>query len=225
MVLKPLNHEGTDRFSIINGAWQADDRGRLIELYRDANDAVAGKPVIAIQEMVPGARGAHFSYATLCKDGQVVASVSGMRDRLLPVDFGSSAFVSVNALRGSLDANGAGRVAAASRGPRACRLRTGFAAVAEAVGIALRGSGADEISLAMGVGVLRWVFIILVAGVIVFLISRDRAISSLRAAVQALTETLDGALGRIETLEEAQTKKKRRIGQSGSWWSGSTTSG
>lgn len=92
MILKPLNHEGTDRFSIINGAWQADDREQLLKLYGEANDAVAGKPVIAIQEMVPGLRESHFSYATLCRDGQVIASVSAMRRRLLPVDFGSSAY-------------------------------------------------------------------------------------------------------------------------------------
>lgn len=92
LILKPMNHEGTDRFSIINGAWRADDKDELLALYRDANEAVGGKPVIAIQEMVPGLGEAHLSYATLCKDGEIKATIMVRRTRLLPVDFGSSAF-------------------------------------------------------------------------------------------------------------------------------------
>jgi len=93
VVLKPTNHEGTDRFSLINGAWRADDREALMSLYGEASEAVGGKSVIAVQEMVPGGGEAHFSYAALADHGRVVASLMARRVRLLPVDFGSSSFV------------------------------------------------------------------------------------------------------------------------------------
>jgi len=93
MVLKPLIHEGTDRFSVISGAWRADDRQELLSLYNDANEAVGNEPVIAIQEMIPGGGETQFSFATLCRDGHVLACVLARRKRLLPVDFGASTYV------------------------------------------------------------------------------------------------------------------------------------
>jgi D-aspartate ligase len=92
MILKPSNHEGSDAFSIISGAWRADNREELLQLYDKASDAVANRPVVTVQEMIPGGGEAQFSYAALCDDGQVLASVFAQRKRLLPVDFGASAY-------------------------------------------------------------------------------------------------------------------------------------
>ncbi len=93
MILKPANHQGTDRFSIISGAWPAANRAELLSLYDQASEAVGHKPIITIQEMIPGGGEAQFSYTALCKDGQVLACVFAQRKRLLPVDFGASAYV------------------------------------------------------------------------------------------------------------------------------------
>jgi D-aspartate ligase len=92
MILKPANHQGNDRFSIISGAWQANNRAELLSLYDRAN-AAADESVIVIQEMIPGGGEAQFSYAALCKNGHVLARVFAQRKRLLPVDFGSSSYV------------------------------------------------------------------------------------------------------------------------------------
>lgn len=93
MVLKPSDHEGNDRFSIISGAWRADSREELLNLYDQASDAVGGRPVITVQEMIPGGGEAQFSFTALCENGHVLASVFAQRKRLLPIDFGSSAYV------------------------------------------------------------------------------------------------------------------------------------
>ncbi len=92
MILKPANHYGNDRFSILSGAWQANNRAELLLLY-DRASAAADKSVIVIQEMIPGGGETQFSYAALCKDGHVLARVFAQRKRLLPIDFGSSAYV------------------------------------------------------------------------------------------------------------------------------------
>ncbi len=93
MILKPANHQGLDRFSIISGAWRASDRAELLSLYDEASDAVGGKPIITVQEMIPGGGEAQFSYTALCDKGRVLACVTAQRKRLLPVDFGASAYV------------------------------------------------------------------------------------------------------------------------------------
>lgn len=93
MILKPANHQGSDRFSIISGAWPAADRAELLSLYDQASEAVGNQPIITVQEMIPGGGEAQFSYTALCQDGRVLACVFAQRKRLLPVDFGASAYV------------------------------------------------------------------------------------------------------------------------------------
>lgn len=92
MILKPANHQGSDRFSIISGAWRANDREELLSLYDQASEAVGGKPIITMQEMIPGGGEAQFSYTALCDEGRVLACLFAQRKRLLPVDFGASAY-------------------------------------------------------------------------------------------------------------------------------------
>lgn len=92
MIVKPLNHEGTDEFSKISGAWRADDRKELLDVYRRASESLSGRQLIVVQEMVPGIRG-HYCYTALCDEGRVLADLSAERMRLVPVDFGSSAAV------------------------------------------------------------------------------------------------------------------------------------
>lgn len=93
LILKPTIHEGTDRFSTISGAWRADSSQELLSLYNAANAAVENRPVITVQEMIPGGGETQFSFAALCQEGHVLASVLARRKRLLPVDFGASTYV------------------------------------------------------------------------------------------------------------------------------------
>ena len=91
MILKPAHHQGHDRFSVINGAWRADNRQELLALY-DKACTVADSSVIMIQEMIPGGGDAQFGYGALCKEGRVLACVNVSRKRLLPIDFGSCVY-------------------------------------------------------------------------------------------------------------------------------------
>jgi D-aspartate ligase len=92
VVMKPANHRGSDRFSILSGVWRANDRKELVELYTEAS-SVADPSVIMIQEMIPGGGEAQFSYAALCQDGRPLAYALAQRKRMLPVDSGSSSYV------------------------------------------------------------------------------------------------------------------------------------
>jgi D-aspartate ligase len=71
--------------------WRADDARDLAAGYRRACE-VADPTTLMVQELVPG--DGHFSFAALCQDGRVVASVTARRTRQYPLDFGrASTFV------------------------------------------------------------------------------------------------------------------------------------
>lgn len=91
LVLKPAHHQGHDLFSIGRG-WQVFNRQELLARYDEACSLV-DPSVVLIQEMIPGGGETQFSFAALCHAGNVLASVSAQRKRLLPADFGTSAYI------------------------------------------------------------------------------------------------------------------------------------
>lgn len=91
LLLKPAHHQGEDLFSVGRG-WQVSNRRELLARYDQACSLVAPSTVL-IQEMIPGGGDAQFSFAAMCHQGNVLASVSARRKRLLPADFGTGAYV------------------------------------------------------------------------------------------------------------------------------------
>jgi predicted ATP-grasp superfamily ATP-dependent carboligase len=92
VILKPAFRQGMDEFTQAK-AWKADDRKQLMALYRRAA-ALVGNDAIIVQEWIPGAGEAQFSYAALCENGEPLVSMTARRSRQHPIDFGrSSTFV------------------------------------------------------------------------------------------------------------------------------------
>jgi D-aspartate ligase len=91
-ILKPATHAVASRFTS-DKAWQVTSREELLARYREATEMIPADQIL-IQEMVPGAGEAQFSYAALCYDGEPIASLTARRTRQYPIDFGySSSFV------------------------------------------------------------------------------------------------------------------------------------
>jgi len=92
VILKPATRAGEDAFTRAK-AWKANTREQLVALYRRAVQLV-GSDTIIVQEWIPGAGEAQFSYAALCESGEPLASLTARRTRQHPIDFGrSSTFV------------------------------------------------------------------------------------------------------------------------------------
>jgi predicted ATP-grasp superfamily ATP-dependent carboligase len=92
VILKPAFRKGMDEFTQAK-AWKAEDREQLVALYRRAS-ALVGNDAIIVQEWIPGAGEAQFSYAALCEHGEPLVSMTARRSRQHPIDFGrSSTFV------------------------------------------------------------------------------------------------------------------------------------
>jgi D-aspartate ligase len=68
-------------------AWKADDRPALVAKYRAACSLVDPSTIL-IQEFIPGTGAQQLSFAALCADGEVRASLTARRQRQFPVDFG-----------------------------------------------------------------------------------------------------------------------------------------
>jgi D-aspartate ligase len=68
-------------------AWPAEDRQSLLARYDEASAMMPPEHLI-IQEIVPGGGETQFSYAVLCRDGDVLASLVARRTRQYPADFG-----------------------------------------------------------------------------------------------------------------------------------------
>ena len=68
-------------------AWRADDRPALVAKYREAC-ALVDPTTILIQELIPGTGTQQLSFAALCDDGEVRASLTARRQRQFPIDFG-----------------------------------------------------------------------------------------------------------------------------------------
>jgi predicted ATP-grasp superfamily ATP-dependent carboligase len=88
VVLKPAIRNGADEFTLAK-AWKAENRGQLLSLYKRAS-ALVGNDAIVVQEWIPGAGEAQYSYAALCERGEPIVSLTARRRRQLPIDFGRS---------------------------------------------------------------------------------------------------------------------------------------
>jgi D-aspartate ligase len=92
VVLKPDVKVRENRFTSAK-AWRVDDRDSLLRAWQQAS-ALVGAEAVMVQELVPGSGEAQYSYAALCQEGSVLASLVARRTRQYPRDFGhSSSFV------------------------------------------------------------------------------------------------------------------------------------
>lgn len=91
-ILKPATHKTASRFTA-DKAWPAATQEELVPLYLKARELIP-PDLILVQERIPGGGEAQFSFAALCRDGELIAFLTARRTRQYPVDFGySSSFV------------------------------------------------------------------------------------------------------------------------------------
>ena len=88
VVLKPDVKERENAFTH-DKAWRVDDRDSLLRAWQLAS-ALVGADAVMVQELIPGSGEAQFSYAALCWEGSVLASLVARRTRQYPRDFGHS---------------------------------------------------------------------------------------------------------------------------------------
>ncbi len=92
VILKPAYRNSFNRFTA-SKAWRADSREQLLARYDEARTLV-DPGALMIQEIISGGGESQFSYTALCSDGQPLASLTAMRVRQIPMDFGrASTFV------------------------------------------------------------------------------------------------------------------------------------
>ena len=85
-ILKPAIRAELNSFTV-SKAWPADDAPGLVARYEEAI-ALVEPALIMVQEVIPGGGEAQLSFAALCRDGHVVASLAARRTRQWPMDFG-----------------------------------------------------------------------------------------------------------------------------------------
>jgi D-aspartate ligase len=81
-------------------AWRADDRAELLRRYREAT-AMMDPATVMVQEYLPGDE--QYSYAALCCDGEVLASLTARRTRQFPIDFGKASTYVETIVDGSVE--------------------------------------------------------------------------------------------------------------------------
>ncbi|HXG39631.1 MAG TPA: hypothetical protein VNJ28_01700 [Candidatus Limnocylindrales bacterium] len=92
VILKPAIKDPFYRLTRAK-AWRVDDRAELLRRYDEAA-ALVGSDGLMVQDLIPGGGEAQFSFAALCLDGRVRASLVARRARQHPMDFGhASTFV------------------------------------------------------------------------------------------------------------------------------------
>ena len=85
-ILKPAIKRGYNSFTHAK-AWLVTDAADLLARYDEAA-ALIDPDLIMVQELIPGGGETQFSYAAICQDGQVLASLVARRTRQYPIDFG-----------------------------------------------------------------------------------------------------------------------------------------
>jgi D-aspartate ligase len=91
-VLKPAIKESANALTTAK-AWRVEDRADLDRRYVEACELLDPE-LLMIQELVPGGGAEQLSFAALCRDGVVLASLTARRTRQYPADFGrASTFV------------------------------------------------------------------------------------------------------------------------------------
>jgi predicted ATP-grasp superfamily ATP-dependent carboligase len=87
-ILKPAFKPDANCFTAAK-AWRVDSRDELLARYDEARTLVPPE-VLMVQELIPGGPGAQLSHAALCEDGELIATVSAVRLRQQPMDFGKA---------------------------------------------------------------------------------------------------------------------------------------
>lgn len=91
-ILKPAYRRNWNAFTRAK-AWLVKERSQLARLFEEAC-ALVGPGVVILQEMIPGAGEAQYSYSALYQDGNPIATLVARRVRQFPLDFGyTSTFV------------------------------------------------------------------------------------------------------------------------------------
>ena len=92
LIIKPAIKEEFNPLTAAK-AWQVNDRDELRARLTEAAEMV-DCDLLLLQETIPGNGAAQLSYAALCEEGRVLASVTARRTRQYPADFGrASTFV------------------------------------------------------------------------------------------------------------------------------------
>jgi len=92
VILKPAMREVSNPLTSAK-AWAVHSRQELLDRYKEATSFMPPE-LIMVQEIVPGGGEAQLSYAALCSEGRVLASITARRTRQFPIDFGrASTFV------------------------------------------------------------------------------------------------------------------------------------
>jgi predicted ATP-grasp superfamily ATP-dependent carboligase len=86
VVVKPAFKAQANRLTA-DKAWRAGDAAELRRRYAEAC-ALVDPEILMVQELVPGDGAAQLSFAALCAEGSVLASVTARRARQYPMDFG-----------------------------------------------------------------------------------------------------------------------------------------
>jgi D-aspartate ligase len=88
VILKPAVKDRENAFTR-DKAWLVEDRESLLRLYEEASRLVPAD-YIMVQEFIPGGGESQFSFAALCREGEVLASLTARRARQYPPLFGHS---------------------------------------------------------------------------------------------------------------------------------------
>jgi predicted ATP-grasp superfamily ATP-dependent carboligase len=86
VIVKPAFKATLNRLTV-DKAWRADDPAELRARYEEACGLV-DPAIVMVQQLVPGDGAAQLSFAALCSDGAVLASLVARRARQYPMDFG-----------------------------------------------------------------------------------------------------------------------------------------
>ena len=86
LIIKPAIKEEFNSLTVAK-AWQVNDRDQLRTRLAEATELVDREQLL-IQELIPGNGQTQLSYAALCEQGRVLASVTARRTRQYPADFG-----------------------------------------------------------------------------------------------------------------------------------------
>lgn len=86
LILKPALRTQPSSLAVPK-AWPAEDRESLLTCYDEATRLIPPENLIA-QELIPGNGETQLSYAALCEEGTVLASLVARRTRQYPKDFG-----------------------------------------------------------------------------------------------------------------------------------------
>ncbi|HEX2413516.1 MAG TPA: ATP-grasp domain-containing protein [Solirubrobacteraceae bacterium] len=86
VIIKPAYKADANRLTV-DKAWRVDDEAALARRYEEACELL-DPSIVMVQEHIPGDGATQLSYAVLCSDGEVLASLTARRMRQFPMDFG-----------------------------------------------------------------------------------------------------------------------------------------